>query len=148
MENGNKTIAIAGLGKIALDQHVPAIANTSGFRLAATLSRNTSLEDIPGFTTWETLRATGPRLDALAICTPPQVRMELAYLALEVGLDVLLEKPPAATVVGLTARAAPWADDVHGHVRVDAHAPVHHAAGSTAPPLHIHASATESPSHN
>jgi len=106
LENGNKTIAIAGLGKIALDQHVPAIANTSGFRLAATLSRNTSLEDIPGFTTWETLRATGPRLDALAICTPPQVRMELAYLALEVGLDVLLEKPPAATVAEILALKA------------------------------------------
>ncbi len=38
------------------------------------------------------------RLDAVAICTPPQVRHAIARAALDAGLHVLLEKPPCATV--------------------------------------------------
>jgi D-galactose 1-dehydrogenase len=37
-------------------------------------------------------------LDAVAICTPPQVRHAIAREALEAGKHVLLEKPPAATL--------------------------------------------------
>jgi D-galactose 1-dehydrogenase len=37
-------------------------------------------------------------LDAVAICTPPQPRHEIARAALEAGKHVLLEKPPAATL--------------------------------------------------
>jgi predicted dehydrogenase len=37
-------------------------------------------------------------LDAVAICTPPTVRLAIAAAAFEAGLDVLLEKPPAATL--------------------------------------------------
>ncbi len=33
-------IAIVGLGKIARDQHIPAIAQTDGIELAAVASRN------------------------------------------------------------------------------------------------------------
>ena len=39
-----------------------------------------------------------PDLDAVAICTPPQVRHEIASEALLAGKSVLLEKPPAATL--------------------------------------------------
>jgi predicted dehydrogenase len=38
------------------------------------------------------------RLDAVAICTPPTVRVEIAAAAFAAGVDVLLEKPPAATL--------------------------------------------------
>jgi D-galactose 1-dehydrogenase len=37
-------------------------------------------------------------LDAVAICTPPQVRQPIARDALKAGRHVLLEKPPAATL--------------------------------------------------
>jgi D-galactose 1-dehydrogenase len=50
-----------------------------------------------------------PDLDAVAVCTPPQPRHEIARAALEAGKHVLLEKPPAATVselVDLERRAA------------------------------------------
>src|SRR5690606_25257331 len=39
-----------------------------------------------------------PDLDAVAICTPPQVRYRIARDALLAGKSVLLEKPPAATL--------------------------------------------------
>ena len=35
-------VAIVGLGKIARDQHIPAIAGTSGIELTAIVSRNAS----------------------------------------------------------------------------------------------------------
>lgn len=107
MHSGPTPIAIAGLGKIALDQHVPAIRSTGFFDLKATLSRNASLENIASFTSWEAYcQHATPALGALAICTPPQARMELARAALTSGLDVLLEKPPAATVAEILALKA------------------------------------------
>ena len=67
-------IAIVGFGKIARDQHVPAIAATPGVKLAAIASRNASLPDLPHFTTLEDLLRDGPPIDAVALCTPPQVQ--------------------------------------------------------------------------
>jgi D-galactose 1-dehydrogenase len=43
-------VAIVGFGKIASDQHVPAIAATDGVTLAAIASRRASLPDLPHFT--------------------------------------------------------------------------------------------------
>ena len=37
-------IALVGIGKIAIDQHVPAIANSSHWELAATISRKGSVD--------------------------------------------------------------------------------------------------------
>src|SRR5439155_15680146 len=48
-------LAIVGFGKIARDQHVPAIAATSGVTLAAVASRNASLPELPHFATLEEL---------------------------------------------------------------------------------------------
>ena len=53
-------IAIVGFGKIARDQHVPAIAATDGVTLAAVASRNASLPDLPHFTTLEAVVARRP----------------------------------------------------------------------------------------
>ncbi len=39
-----------------------------------------------------------PDLDAVAICTPPQVRHDIAKQVLLAGKSALLEKPPAATL--------------------------------------------------
>jgi D-galactose 1-dehydrogenase len=91
-------LAIVGFGKIARDQHVPAIAETPGIELAAVASRNAALDSIARFATLDDLLARGPTIDAVALCTPPQVRRALAAAALAAGKHVLLEKPPAATV--------------------------------------------------
>ncbi|HYI40462.1 MAG TPA: Gfo/Idh/MocA family oxidoreductase [Allosphingosinicella sp.] len=93
-------IAIVGYGKIARDQHVPAIAADPRFALAALVSpRAPADEGVPVFPSHEALLdAMAGKLDAVAICTPPTVRLAIAQAAFEAGLDVLLEKPPAATL--------------------------------------------------
>jgi len=94
-------VAIVGLGKIARDQHVPAIAATEGVELAAVASRNAALPDVPSFPTLKALLRDGPPVDAVALCTPPQGRYAQAEAALAAGKHVLLEKPPGATVAEL-----------------------------------------------
>ncbi|MCJ8145207.1 Gfo/Idh/MocA family oxidoreductase [Ancylobacter sp. A5.8] len=91
-------LAIIGLGKIARDQHLPAIAATPGIELAAIASRNATLDGVPHFPTIEALLASSQAIDAVALCTPPQGRHAQAAAALEAGKHVLLEKPPGATV--------------------------------------------------
>src|SRR6266702_317665 len=91
-------VAIAVFGKIARDQHVPAIAATDGVTLVAIASRNASLPDLPHFSTLEELLRDGPPIDAVALCTPPQVRRGQAAAALAAGKHVMLEKPPGASV--------------------------------------------------
>ncbi|MBV9561222.1 MAG: Gfo/Idh/MocA family oxidoreductase, partial [Bradyrhizobium sp.] len=95
-------LAVVGLGKIARDQHLPAIAATDGVELAALASRNARLPSVPCFPTIEALLRDGPDIDAVALCTPPQGRHALAAAALAAGKHVLLEKPPSATVAELT----------------------------------------------
>lgn len=99
-------IAIIGLGKIATDQHIPAIAKNKKFKLVAGVSRNASLKDIPHFTSLSELLASKLKVDCIAICTPPSVRLQLATEALKAGLDVLIEKPPTPTMGELSAMQA------------------------------------------
>lgn len=93
-------IAIVGYGKIARDQHVPSIAADPRFELAAIVSpRAQADEGVPVFPdTRAMLEAMAGELDAVAVCTPPTVRLEVAAAAFDAGLAVLLEKPPAATL--------------------------------------------------
>ncbi|MDO6412843.1 Gfo/Idh/MocA family oxidoreductase [Sphingomonas sp. BIUV-7] len=92
-------VAIVGMGKIAHDQHVPAIANNEAFELAATVSsRGEATGGVPLFRTLGELLADGPEIDAVALCTPPQVRYALAQEAIAAGKHVFLEKPPGATL--------------------------------------------------
>lgn len=91
-------VAIVGFGKIACDQHVPAIAATQGVDLVAVADPIASLAGTPHAATLEQLLRDGPEIDAVAICTPPQVRQAEAAIALAAGKHVLLEKPPGATV--------------------------------------------------
>ncbi|GGC07352.1 D-galactose 1-dehydrogenase [Novosphingobium endophyticum] len=97
-------IAVVGLGKIARDQHLPAIAGTPAFSLAATVSpHDPGTEGIPHLSSLDELLKKGPAIDAVALCTPPQVRYGLAVQALERGIHVFLEKPPAATLSEVAA---------------------------------------------
>lgn len=90
-------IAIIGFGKIAADQHVPAIAANPRFELAATSSRSGTGVD-PVFADWRELLREVPDLEAVAITTPPSARHEIARECIESGLHVLLEKPPTETL--------------------------------------------------
>jgi D-galactose 1-dehydrogenase len=104
------SIAIIGVGKISLDQHLPVIAKDSRFKLAGLVSqRGLQQPGVPTFRTPAELYAALPDLDAVAICTPPSVRHAIAREALDAGKHVLLEKPPAPTMAemnDLTAYAA------------------------------------------
>ncbi|MBM6579238.1 Gfo/Idh/MocA family oxidoreductase [Microvirga sp. BT689] len=92
-------IGIIGLGKIAQDQHLPVIKANPDFELLAVSStRGLSHEDAKyTFQDYRELLKV-PELDAVSICTPPQVRHQIAREALLAGKSVLLEKPPAATL--------------------------------------------------
>ena len=91
-------IAIVGFGKIARDQHVPAIAGNDVFDLAATASRHAHAEGLPAYPDIEALLAAEPDVAAIALCQPPQVRHAAARAAIAGGRHVFLEKPPGATL--------------------------------------------------
>ncbi|SLN68103.1 Gfo/Idh/MocA family protein [Roseisalinus antarcticus] len=91
-------VALVGVGKIARDQHIPAIAANPGLTLAATASRNASVEGVDAYPDLAALLAAREDIDVVSLCTPPQVRHADARLALEAGRHVMLEKPPGATL--------------------------------------------------
>lgn len=97
-------LAIVGLGKIANDQHLPAIAATRDFVLVATVSRTGGGEGtLPVFHDITELAAIGIGIDAVSLCTPPQVRRAIAQFAIAQGWHVFLEKPPGATLAEVVA---------------------------------------------
>ncbi len=98
-------IAIVGVGKIARDQHVPAIAASPDFDLVATASRNGSVAGVPAYSDLTAMLAGGEAIDAVALCQPPQVRYAAAREAILAGKHVFLEKPPGATLSEVKALA-------------------------------------------
>jgi D-galactose 1-dehydrogenase len=97
-------LAVVGMGKIAHDQHLPAIAGNADFTLVATVSRSGgAIGDVPFFPTIDDLAASGLAVDAVALCTPPQVRRAIAMTAIAQGWHVFLEKPPGATLAEVAA---------------------------------------------
>jgi D-galactose 1-dehydrogenase len=91
-------IAIVGLGKIARDQHLPALAANRDFELVAIASPHNKLDNLPSFQRLDHLLHAHPDVAAVSLCTTPQVRYEAALYALQHGCHVLLEKPPGVTV--------------------------------------------------
>jgi D-galactose 1-dehydrogenase/L-arabinose 1- dehydrogenase len=98
-------LGLVGIGKIARDQHLPAIAADGRFALAATASRHATLDAVPGHQDIAAMIAGGHRLDAISLCTPPSGRFAQAAAAIDAGLHVMLEKPPEATVSAVAATA-------------------------------------------
>ena len=86
-------IAIVGFGKIAADQHVPAIQGNGRFELVASSSRSGKGVG-QTFTDWRELIRSVEGLEAVAITTPPEPRYDIARECLLAGLHCLLEKPP------------------------------------------------------
>ncbi len=91
-------IALAGIGKIALDQHVPALAASPDWELAATVSRHGRVEGVEAFTRIEDMLEARPDIGVVSLCLPPQPRFAAAQAALRAGRHLMLEKPPGATL--------------------------------------------------
>jgi D-galactose 1-dehydrogenase len=98
-------IGLVGVGKIARDQHLPALANDRRFELVAAASRHGSVDGVANFHSIEELIAGTPDLHAVTLCTPPNARTSMAHAAIAAGLHVMLEKPPAPTVSAAHALA-------------------------------------------
>ena len=90
-------IGLLGIGKIARDQHIPALNANPRFELAACASRNATVDGVPSFPDLESMLAAVPDLHCVSICTPPQAHFDAALIALRAGKHVMLEKPPTAT---------------------------------------------------
>ncbi|MCT7662575.1 Gfo/Idh/MocA family protein [Shinella kummerowiae] len=102
-------LAIVGVGKIVRDQHLPAVAKNSDYRLIAAASRHGTVDGIDNFKSIDEMLAAVPAIEAVSLCMPPQYRYEAAEKALSAGKHVFLEKPPGATlseVADLEALAA------------------------------------------
>lgn len=91
-------IALVGIGKIAVDQHVPALAASPKWDLAATVSRNGSIDGIPSYTSLDDMLEANPDIRVVSLCMPPVPRFDYAARALAAGRHVMLEKPPGATI--------------------------------------------------
>jgi D-galactose 1-dehydrogenase len=94
-------IGIVGFGKIARDQHVPAIRGEPRFALRAIADPVCTAASVRHFAAFDAMLAADDAPAAVAICTPPQARYGVARSALAMGKHVLLEKPPAVTVAEL-----------------------------------------------
>ncbi|GAB4523657.1 MAG: Gfo/Idh/MocA family oxidoreductase [Amphiplicatus sp.] len=91
-------IALAGIGKIARDAHIPALKASDAFELAAAVTSREPPEGVRGFRSVAEMKAALPDVEAVSICTPPRGRLHMIAEAFDAGLDVMIEKPPAATL--------------------------------------------------
>jgi predicted dehydrogenase len=104
-------VGIVGVGAIAVDAHIPCYAKHEQVQIAAFVdpdvervkryakkfSHQTGRPEPSVFSTLQELIQANI-VDAVSICTPNASHTELACLALEAGLHVLVEKPMATNV--------------------------------------------------
>lgn len=91
-------LGLVGYGKIALDQHEPAVAASDDFELVAVADPATRHDTLPSYPDAVAMLAAHPRIAAISLCMPPRFRAQAALQVIEAGRHVLLEKPPATTV--------------------------------------------------
>lgn len=96
-------VALVGIGKIARDQHVPALAASPDWELAATVSRSGTVDGVEAFTDIATMLAARPDIGMVSLALPPVPRFAYAEAALRAGRHVMLEKPPGATLAEIHA---------------------------------------------
>ncbi|MGR3322524.1 MAG: Gfo/Idh/MocA family protein [Pseudooceanicola sp.] len=91
-------IALVGVGKIALDQHVPAIADSPDWELTATVSRQGTVPGVTAYDDFGRMLDAHPEIRVVSLCLPPVPRFAYAQQAIRAGRHVMLEKPPGATL--------------------------------------------------
>ncbi|MGV8951344.1 MAG: Gfo/Idh/MocA family protein [Cypionkella sp.] len=99
-------VALVGIGKIAIDQHVPAIAASPDWELAATVSRHGTVAGIEAYDDFAAFLTARPDVGVVSLCLPPVPRFDYAQAALLAGRHVMLEKPPGATLAEVHALQA------------------------------------------
>jgi D-galactose 1-dehydrogenase/L-arabinose 1- dehydrogenase len=90
-------IGLLGIGKIARDQHIPAVRADRDFELVACASRNATVDGVANYPDLAAMLGGSPGLDCISICTPPGAHFDAALAALRAGKHVMLEKPPTST---------------------------------------------------
>ena len=98
-------ICLVGIGKIAVDQHVPSINASDDWELAATVSRAGTVDGVQSFTDFDQMLAERPEIGVVSLCLPPVPRYEYAAKAIAADRHVMLEKPPGATLAEVYALA-------------------------------------------
>jgi D-galactose 1-dehydrogenase len=98
-----QSIALVGIGKIALDQHVPALNASPDWELAATVSRAGTVAGVQSYTDFADMLARNPDIGTVSLCMPPVPRYDYAHAALMAGRHVMLEKPPGASLAEVYA---------------------------------------------
>jgi len=106
--NGTLRVGVVGIGRVALERHVPAIryagAEVHAFadiipgragRYAADLHVPHAFDDY-----LELLELA--EIDVVSVCTPPPSHAEVSIAALEAGKHVYLDKPPAMNEAEIT----------------------------------------------
>ena len=96
-------VALVGIGKIAIDQHVPAIAASPDWTLAATVSRRGHVDSVESYTAIEAMLEARPDIPVISLCLPPVPRFAYAEAVLKAGRHLMLEKPPGATLAEIHA---------------------------------------------
>lgn len=91
-------IALVGIGKIAVDQHVPAIAASPDWELTATVSRHGTVPGVTAYDDFDQMLAERSEVRVVSLCLPPVPRFDYARRAIAAGRHVMLEKPPGATL--------------------------------------------------
>lgn len=91
-------LGLVGYGKIAQDQHVPALRDNPAYDLAAVATLGAPCLGVAHFGSLHALLEQRPDIQAIAFCTPPQGRYAQVREALLAGKHVLVEKPPCATL--------------------------------------------------
>lgn len=105
-------IGLVGYGKIAHDQHEPAIDASGEFELVAIADPVASHATLPSYPDAAAMLFAHPKIEAVALCMPPRFRAAAARLVVDAGKHVMLEKPPAtsaaeASVIERAARDKP-----------------------------------------
>lgn len=99
-------VALVGIGKIAIDQHVPALNASTDWDLACTVSRKGNVDGVQSFTSIEEMLRERPDVSVVSLALPPVPRFAYAEAALRAGRHVMLEKPPGATLAEIHALQA------------------------------------------
>ncbi|MDA9207779.1 Gfo/Idh/MocA family oxidoreductase [Octadecabacter sp.] len=103
-------VALVGIGKIAVDQHVPSIVASNDWELAATVSRAGTVDGVTAYSDLDQMLVENPDVEMVSLCLPPVPRFDYAAACLRAGRHVMLEKPPGATLAEVHALKA-MADD-------------------------------------
>lgn len=99
-------IALVGIGKIARDQHVPAIAASPAWDLAATVSRSGTVDGVEAYADMASMLTARPDIPVVSLALPPVPRFAYAQAAILAGRHVMLEKPPGVTLAEIHALQA------------------------------------------